>query len=296
MLTLLSRFAIPVFILVTLAACFAPKTPQETAAAFWEAVARNDAAGAVRYSTLEDEKDFDGFGRAWAGTKPTIRRIVIEGERAAIVSEVVMPGKTAVPETVTTYLLQRNGTWLVDYRRTAEGMQGNVFAALLGELNRLGRTLTEQIAASSKDFNREMESMLRQMVTLSESLNRQASESIARYGEALRGSIDALGASAREALNENGEALSERDRQLLDKVAGEMETQSDRLSEPDADSVAEGTEHAARAQQMLLTIDEEAIARYKREWIEWRQAFEKQMQTFIEAFNAEMEKENRESK
>jgi hypothetical protein len=48
MKSLFSRFAAFVFLMAMFSACSAPNTPQERAAAFWEAVSDNDAGDAVR--------------------------------------------------------------------------------------------------------------------------------------------------------------------------------------------------------------------------------------------------------
>ncbi len=289
--SLFSRLAVYLFVIVTFTACFGPKTPQETAAAFWEAVGENDAGGAVRYSTLTDEKQFDGFGRSWEGITPAVERVVIEGNTAYIIAEIHPPGSAGnTPERVTTYLVQRNGKWLVDYRRTAEGIRGGAFAAFIGELGRLGQTLAEQFAGASNDLNREMETMRRQMDTLADSLDRRMTDSITRYGKTLSKRIDALAASAREALDETEHNLTDNEKRLLEEVADDMDAQSDRLSEPNADRIAEGTENALQAQQKLLSIDEKALAQYKQQWNAWLKAFEKEVQAFIDAFDAELEK------
>jgi hypothetical protein len=290
MKSLFLRFATSVFIIAMMTACTGPKTPQETAAAFWEAVEDGDAGDAVRYSTLTDEKEYDGFGRDWKGLKPAWEKIVIEGDKANIVTGFSAPDTSKKERrSVITYLVRQDGKWKVDYARTAEGMKGGVFSTLMGELSKIGEQLSIQFTASSEvireDMQREMETMREKMEALSESLNRQANESIKRYGEALRESIDELGASAQEALEENEERLSEKDRQVLDEVAGDMEAQSDELSEPDADRIAEGTENAAKAQQKLLTLDEKTIGKYKEQWIEWRKQFEAQAQRFLDELN-----------
>lgn len=60
-----------------LSAC-SEKTPQETAELFWEAVISNDAADALKYSTLTDPREYDGFTRNWTGYQASWGKIVIE--------------------------------------------------------------------------------------------------------------------------------------------------------------------------------------------------------------------------
>jgi len=154
------RIAASLLLLLGLSACFEPDTPQETAAAFWEAVTDNDARGAVKYSTLESEKDYDGFGQKWEGMKPVWKRVVIEGSEASIDAEFTRGGAPAEePRNVTTFLVKRDGVWKVDYARTANGMRGGVFAALFGELGKLGQQITAQLTASSQNMQAELDEM-----------------------------------------------------------------------------------------------------------------------------------------
>ncbi|WP_345969242.1 hypothetical protein WCX72_07685 [Sulfurimonas sp. HSL1-6] len=285
------RLSLFIATLVALTACFEPETPQEAAAAFWSAVERSDAGDAVRYSTLEDEAAFDAFGRSWQGADATVEKVVIEGREAQIVSKITAPEGSDLPATVTTYLVQRDETWLVDYARTAEGMRGNALTALFAELTKITQDLAGRLNSTSGDLQRQLETMRGQMDAYAETLNRQMSESIGRYGGVLRERIDELAASAREALDANGEQLTPQEQQTLDDVAGEMERQSDTLSEPDADNVTEGTEKALAAQQKLLMLDEETLERYQRQWIEWRDRFEQEAKAFFDALNAELRKQ-----
>jgi len=75
---------------------------------------------------------------------------------------------------------------------------------------------------------------------------------------------------------------------MLDETAGGLETQSGKLSEPTSESVMEGTANAANAQQKLISIDEKSMEKYKRQWIEWKERFEAQLQQFLDDLNASL--------
>jgi len=279
-------------------ACFGPETPQETAEAFWEAVTDNDAGGAVRYSTLEQKQAYDGFGKSWEAMVPSWKKVVIEGDEARIEAEFSTAEEAGKARNVVTYLLHKDGEWKVDYERTASGLKGGVFATLVGELGRLGQHLNGQIAASSallrEDMQREMEEMHRQMDDLSDSLNSQTQESIEAYGEALRDYVDELGESAREALEENEEDLSEKEKRVLGEAAEELEAQYAALSDPDAGSIAEGSENAAKAQMKLLSIDEKSLGRYREKWEAWHEEFREQTRQFLDEMSAELAQQQKE--
>jgi len=229
---------------------------------------------------------------------PSWKKVVIEGDEARIEAEFSGADDAERSRNVVTYLLQRDGEWTVDYEKTATGLKGGVFATLVGEIGRLGQHLSGQIAASSEllreDMQREMDEMRRQMDDLSDSLSRQTEESIEAYGEALRDYVDELGDSAREALEENEEDLSEKERRLLDEVAEELEAQHDALSDPDAKSIAEGSENAAKAQMKLLSIDEKRLGKYREKWEAWHEAFREQTRRFLDEMSAELAQQQKE--
>ncbi len=290
MKTLFSRFAPLLLLMLLFSACFEPETPQETAEAFWNAVTKDDARGAVRYSTLEDVRHYDAFGKVWGGLKPTWGRVVIDGDSASVAAEFNAPGRPAEESRhVVTYLVRQEGRWTVDYARTSTALQGGVFTLLLGELGKLGRQLSEQLAASSEDIRLEMDAMAEKMEAYSETLNEQASESIERHGDALRRSIDELAASAREALKDPEANLTAEERRALDDVAGDLEEESERLCDPDVASMAESSKNAEAAQQRLITINKEALEQYKRQWRAWQEQFEAEARRFLEELNRALE-------
>lgn len=286
----MKRFRLMAFFLlaVMLTACFSPKTPQEATEAFWKAVVKESAAGAVRYSTLKAESEYDAFGQEWQGLKPSLGRVVIEGSKASVITAFTGSEGSEV-RSVTTYLVQQDGEWKVDYSRTAAGMKGGLFSLFISELDRLGEQLTEHFGASSSNLQAEMEMMSDRLRALSETLDQKASESIGRYGEVLRRSIDDLAASARDALEEANNQLSEEEKRLLDDVASDLEEESDRLDEPDAGTIAKSSTNAAAAQGRLLTINKEALEQYKQKWQQWQKAFEENAQKFIDELNAALE-------
>ncbi len=86
MIRLLIRGLIAAFALTILAGCSKPETPQEVAAAFWQAMAENDAGDVMEYSTLSDTAAFDGYKRSWTDAVPSFGRVIIEDREATIVT------------------------------------------------------------------------------------------------------------------------------------------------------------------------------------------------------------------
>jgi hypothetical protein len=147
------RVVVLICMALLLSACFGKKTPQEVTEAFWEAVIDNDAKSAVKYSTLTDVQEYDGFSRDWSGLRPVLGKIVIDGEEASIVTELTGSDEAGdVPVKLVTHLVRQDDKWKVDYVRTREELSGGVLGNLLGGLNRLGKQITGKLSAASKDL------------------------------------------------------------------------------------------------------------------------------------------------
>lgn len=266
-----------------ISACTGPNTPEDVTYAFWEAVVGNDADDAVKYSTLPDVGEYDGFGRDWNGFTPELGRIVIEGDEASVETRLV-PGENGGerPVEFVTHLVRREETWKIDYARTASAVRGGPLAQLFGQLERLGKDLSDQFKATSDTFSAEMERLGRQLDALSDSLNAQAAESIEKYGEELRRSIEELAESARRALEEHERELSGEDRRALQEVSAELAEDSDTLaSRPTLQSIADSSETVATARQQLDAIDSKAVEAYREQWHEWGDKFEADMQEML---------------
>ena len=273
-----------------LSACFAHKTPQEVADIFWESVISNDVQDVVKYSTLTSASGYDGFSQDWSGYQLSWGRVVIDGDEASIVSELAkLDSSGADNRKFVTYLIRQDEEWKVDYVRTGEDLRGGLFANLFGQLDQLGKNISDQFRTSSKGFSAEMERMSEEFEGLSHEIGEQASESIKRYGEDLRRSIDELAESARRALKEQEENLSDRDRRVLNEVVVNLNQDSENLSRPSVQSISEGSKNLGKAQQQLESVDDEVVGKYKEEWHEWGEKVEADLRKILDELSASAE-------
>ncbi|MEJ2143415.1 MAG: hypothetical protein P8Y24_13905, partial [Gammaproteobacteria bacterium] len=121
---LLSLLAL-IGLLMTLSACFGPTTPQDVSRTFWEAVISDNAKDAVKYSTLTEIKYYDHFAISWKGFQPSFGKVIIDKQDASIVTEMANPANSGLePRHFTTYLVMREGKWVVDYDRTNTAIHG----------------------------------------------------------------------------------------------------------------------------------------------------------------------------
>jgi len=266
-----------------LTACFGPNTPQEVTQAFWKSVVNNDAGKAVEYSTLVDVKQYDRFSKDWDGFQPSWGKVVIEGDVASVESRFSKSGDAqADNRTFTTYLVRRNGKWIIDYARTNNAVQGDVFSNLVGTLSRVGKDISAQFGTAANDFNGEMERYGKKLEKMSGDLDQQATEIIENFSADLRNSIKELEESINRALEEQDKNLSERDRRVLHEVATDLNKDSENLSHPGIQSIAYGSKDIAVAQQRLDSIDDQAVGKYKEQWREWSEKIEAAMKNLLD--------------
>jgi len=270
-------------LILLLSACFAQKTPQEVTQAFWESIINDDSEAVTRYSTLTEAKKYDGFSKDWNGFHPSFGKIVIDGNKASIVSEFSqLNNPQAEKRKLTTYLVRQNKEWKVDYDQTHENIRGDVFTNLLGHLGQLGSNISKQLSSSAKDLNAEMERMSKQLEALSDSLRNQANESVNKYGEILRQSIKEFEESIEKALKEQDKNLSDKEKRTLNEIIVVLNKDSENLTHPNIQSITESRENVHMAQQRLDAMDNEIKNDYKNEWHDWGEKFETNMNKMLE--------------
>jgi len=277
------RCIVLLYPILLLLACFGPNTPQEVTQAFWKSVVNNDAGKAVEYSTLVDVKQYDRFSKDWDGFRPSWGKVVIEGDEASVESRFSKSGDAqADNREFITYLVRRNGKWIIDYARTNEAVQGGVFSNLVEKLSRAGKDISAQFGITANDFNGEMERYGKKLEKMSGELNRQATEIIEKFSADLRNSIKELEESINRALEEQDKNLSERDRRVLHEVATDLNNDSENLSQPGIQPIAYGSKDIAMAQQRLDSIDDQVAGKYKKQWHEWSEKIEAAMKNMLD--------------
>lgn len=274
-------------LLLSLSACFAPKTPQDVTRAFWEAVLNNNANKAVEYSTLTDPTYYDSFSKDWRGFQPSFGKITIEEKEASVETELASPANSGQDNRrFTTYLVLRNGAWKVDYDQTKNSIHGGPLGELFSKINQLGDDLSWQFLSSAEGFKLDMERMGKELEQMSDSFGQQASKSIEKYAEQLRKSIKALEESINRALEDESNNLSDKDKRALQGIASELDKDSENLSEPSVEAVTEGSKHIGNTQQQLESIDNDALAEYKKEWHELSQQFAEAMRKMMDELSS----------
>lgn len=250
-----------------LSGCLGPKTPQAVTQAFWQAVVENHADDVAKYSTLADPKAFDGFGQHWGGFTPALGKIVIDGDQASVETRFAAPaGSEKASREVTTYLVREKGEWKVDYKTTAQAVQGGALGVLFGRLNQLGGELSKSLDASVKDLNVEMERLSQKLKAMSDSFSQQASQIIDKHAQQLQAIMQELEDSINRALKDEDNHLSDQDKQILVKVNADLGSSCKALTDPTTKSITTCNANMGLARQRLDTLDDDVAARYREQW------------------------------
>ena len=261
------RGLIAAFTLALLAGCSNPETPQEVAAAFWQAMAENDAGDVMEYSTLADSATFDGYKRNWTDAVPSFGRVVIEGREATIVTRLPAEAGTEGERLeLITYLVRIQDQWLVDYDRTGEAiLNPSPFSHIMGELNRLGEKLSASFSSSSGELEQQMEQLARDLEAYSEEMGRQAKSAMDEFGEKLQEAMRELERSVEEALKKD-EPTPPEDRVILEQAARDLDRQADELSDPTMEALANASRTVAATGERFTRLSEDTLNRYREEW------------------------------
>lgn len=267
MIRFLTRGLIAALTLTMLAGCSNPETPQEVAAAFWQAMAENDADDVMEYSTLADSAAFDGYKRSWTDAVPSFGRVIIEDREATIVTRLPAEAGTEGERLeLVTYLVRLQEQWLVDYERTGEAiLNPSPFSSIMGELNRLGEKLSARFSSSSDDFEQQMERLAQDLEAYSEEMGRQAESAMDEFGKKLQDAMRDLEHSVEEALKDS-EPTPDEDRVILEQAARDLDSQADELSDPTMESLANASRTVAETGERFTRLSEDTQNRYQDEW------------------------------
>ncbi|PHQ25474.1 hypothetical protein CLH62_14210 [Marinobacter guineae] len=261
------RGLIATLALVVLAGCSNPETPQEVAAAFWQAMAENDASDVVEYSTLADSAAFDGYKRSWTDAVPSFGRVIIEGREATIVTRLPAEAGTEGERLeLITYLVRFNDQWLVDYDRTGDAiLNPSPLSNIMGELTKLGQKLSDSFSSSSGEMEQQMDQLARDLEAYSEEMSRQAQSAMDEFGEKLQEAMRELERSVEEALKDD-KPKPEEDQVILEQAARDLDRQADELDEPTMEALANASRTVAETGERFTRLSDETLNRYREEW------------------------------
>ena len=267
-----------------LSGCSKPETPQQVSQAFWQSVINNDVAGVVRYSTLGSESGYESFSRDWSGMIPSWGKIIIEEREARVHTHVSTPDAASSEMlNFVTYLVKQDEQWKVDYENTEKAVLASAaIADFVNRITTLGNEISQQFEDAGKALNNELEERHDQFQALAEDLGSQASQAMEDYSLLMRKHLDALSQSIADALREKQDEIPPADRQLMEDTAKELNESSEKLTQPDLDSIADTGEVIVITRKNLASLDAETFNQYQLQWQEWMDRVSEDLQNLFE--------------
>lgn len=281
------RFTSLLFATLILSGCFSPKSPQDVTREFWEAVITQNVNNVIKYSTLVDASSYDSFNEKWDGYQLVLGKIVIDANQANVETKFSkIDNNNENQRKLNTYLIKQDDEWKVDYVHTAKSMNGDVFGQFLGQLDVLGKKLSDTLKDSSNKFSIEMKRLEDELKIFAQSTSDEANKIIEQHGAELKKSIEELAKSIERALKEHNDDLSEEDKILLIKISDDLNKSQQTLSEPTVSNINQSNRNLIQVQQQLDELNNENITDYKKQWHDWQYSFERDMQSLLDALSA----------
>lgn len=282
MIRLPGKVLLSVIMLVLIAGCSHPESPQEVAAAFWQAMADNDTDDVVEFSTLSSEAEVDGYQRNWTDAVPSFGRVVIDDSEATIVTRLpVNTGPEGERLELTTFLVWDQDRWLVDYQRTGDVLLNpSPFVGIMSELGRLKDRLSENLSSSSNNLEATMNELVRDFGAYSEAMSKQAEDAVDEFGSTLQKAMEDLQNSIEEALD-NSKQATPGDRVILEQAAADLGNKAEALSQPTMASLGDASKALAETGEQFTHLSRETLREYQGEWEEKLSAIRDETEAFF---------------
>ncbi len=148
----LSRLLLLSAVFFMLPGCKGDLNPDQVADIFWSAAVSNNSALMKRMSSRDTYNESADFARLHQVTAFTLGRIVIDGDTAEVETSLTMDNASS-PVSITTYLINEEGKWRVDFDKTASFLSLNEqMTELIDGIEGLAEEFAEEIEGSVEDF------------------------------------------------------------------------------------------------------------------------------------------------
>jgi hypothetical protein len=217
-----SHFVFMVALVLVIAGCSRPETPQQVATEFWQALAEGKSDAAVGLSTLVNVGAIEDLGSGQISSLPEFGKVVIDADKATI-ETILATNKSAgdavagARREITTYLVRMDDQWLVDYQRTREAMASRPsFIGLKEDLSHLREQFDDAVGRSSDQIAEQVDRLTKDFQTYSEETGKKAEKALETFSESLENlkkqieeSIDRAAEKPGEGNDSNRESLEQ---------------------------------------------------------------------------------------
>lgn len=161
---------------ILLSGCQSLKTPDQVTQKFWQAVANEDLMTAKLYVSNDTKGLLQSIDPAFKDASFLIGQIVINADQARVETTANKTDQTTAH--FTTYLVQEDQHWKIDYQRTHRELSGRLFNGLFKSLENIGKSLNEQLEQQVPQLEKEMESFGQQLKKQLDKLGEELEKSL----------------------------------------------------------------------------------------------------------------------
>ena len=181
---------LPVFII----GCEDKLTPAQATELFWAAV---QSGNEERVRKLASRETLDAVSDKGTST-PEIEswetgKILIDGERSEVETELTLSAKKPKTARIDTYLVMQEGHWKIDYASTMKQLdRGNEVGIALNRLDEISSDMIEKLDKSIDEFHEAMPVIEEEISKIGEQLEEKVPEIRRRLDELMRKLEEAL--------------------------------------------------------------------------------------------------------
>ncbi len=144
------------FFLTFIVACQAPRSADETTLAFWQAMAENDLATAKQYASSDSQTLLDSQEKKLENANFSIGEIVINDNQARVETFARLDDNSKF--TFSTFLIQEEKNWRVDYPRTQQSLSNDLFNGFFESLKNISENLNKHLEQQLPRIEKQVES------------------------------------------------------------------------------------------------------------------------------------------
>ena len=247
-LKLIGKLLVGVSLATVLAACGGPKTPDEVALAFWEAMQAGDTAKAAMLTT-DPKQQIKPLNEASQKSELKIGEVTLKGDAAAVATTIIKKNEdgSEKPIDFQTYLVKTEKGWRVDWQQTWNHLTRGGNNSLAETLEELARTFTQGLDQTMDKLSDMLPKITQQLQSLGETSVKELQNNWEQMAPEIEQSITELSSTLGQTMKQGSEKLQKdltKGVEELQEQLPEIQKEMEQLSRESSKTLAESMKQA----------------------------------------------------
>ncbi|RTZ60314.1 MAG: hypothetical protein DSZ33_02905 [Gammaproteobacteria bacterium] len=247
-LKLIGKLLVGVSLATVLAACGGPKTPDEVALAFWEAMQAGDTAKAAMLTT-DPKQQIKPLNEASQKSELKIGEVTLKGDAAAVATTIIKKNEdgSEKPIDFQTYLVKTEKGWRVDWQQTWNHLTRGGNNSLAETLEELARTFTQGLDQTMGKLSDMLPKITQQLQSLGETSVKELQNNWEQMAPEIEQSITELSSTLGQTMKQGSEKLQKdltKGVEELQEQLPEIQKEMEQLSRESSKTLAESMKQA----------------------------------------------------